>query len=534
MGKMQPNILNKKRKKHFQKFPSSKKSKRSNNHSKRKKNKFNFIYLKNDNNSKKSSKNKYHENSNSKHKKRMQESSNINITNNKNVSGNNFYFVNNIFFNELPRRPDWMSEETEKIEDKNLRFSKEIIEYVNYIVPNNTSLSMRRTTVQILKQIIERKRPEWKVYLFGSFRQGTSTVFSDLDFEIIIDNNSSRKKDIDELFFLMRILKQNDFSNNIRLIKARVPILKATCTETKISVDISVNRHNGYHAADLIKNILSRHKILKPIIIIIKILLRQYNLNESHSGGMSSFLLFHLVYFFYIKYKKGEINYSSSSNFDIKKKPIKNNNVFFAEESDESDDYNSDFKSEESHKITKAPSFTEDDDSNIVHNGSSSSCYSDAEQKNYSSDIEIGNYNKLANTSNSTDEYNSNNINSNNNVFGNNNQTIDDFENINIVDFLLNFLLYYGLKFKYIEEGIKICDNETCETYFKAERFDMDCSETISAESFQEANVDVGKSCYKYESIKRIFFETYNKIKKEMDKNTNSILQALFFPSANF
>ena len=91
----------------------------------------------------------------------------------------------------------------------------------------------------------------------------------------------------------MRILKQNDFSNNIRLIKARVPILKATCTKTQISVDISVNRHNGYHAADLIKNILSRHKILKPIIIIIKILLRQYNLNESHSGGMSSFLLFH-------------------------------------------------------------------------------------------------------------------------------------------------------------------------------------------------------------------------------------------------
>ena len=96
---------------------------------------------------------------------------------------------------------------------------------MNYISPNNKSFRMRQTTVQILKQIIKRKRPEWKVHLFGSFRQGTSTIFSDLDFEIIIDNTSSRKRDIDELFYLMKILRTNDFSNNIRLIRARDPIL---------------------------------------------------------------------------------------------------------------------------------------------------------------------------------------------------------------------------------------------------------------------------------------------------------------------
>ena len=54
---------------------------------------------------------------------------------------------------------------------------------------------------------------------------------------------------------LMKILRKFEFSENIRLIRARVPILKATCTVTQINVDISVNRHNGYQAADLIKNI---------------------------------------------------------------------------------------------------------------------------------------------------------------------------------------------------------------------------------------------------------------------------------------
>ena len=92
-----------------------------------------------------------------------------------------------------------------------------------------------------------------KMYLFGSFKQGTSTIFSELDFEIIIDKTSSRKKDIDELFCLMKILRKNDFSDNIRLIEDWVPILKEKCNSTGINVDISFNRHKGYQAAEIIK-----------------------------------------------------------------------------------------------------------------------------------------------------------------------------------------------------------------------------------------------------------------------------------------
>ena len=53
-----------------------------------------------------------------------------------------------------------MSKETENIEDAYVRFSKEIIKYINYIVQNNKSASIRGTTVQYLKQVIKRKRPE--------------------------------------------------------------------------------------------------------------------------------------------------------------------------------------------------------------------------------------------------------------------------------------------------------------------------------------------------------------------------------------
>ena len=306
MGKKQPKITNKKHRKKNKNQNSSKSSRRLNNYSKRSKSRFNFFFSQNGRNSKRGSSKKWqrtinnHDNNFNNYNIKT-----YNITNNNNISNNNYFIYapngNNI--QNHNEKPEWMTEETEKIEDSNQRFSKEIMEYVEYISPKNGSLTGRQTTMKRLQQIINKKRPEWKVHLFGSFKQGTSTVFSDLDFEIIIDKNSSRKRDIDELFYLMKILRQFDFCNNIRLIRARVPILKATAS-TNINVDISVNRHNGYQAADLIKNILSRHKVLRPTIIIIKILLRINGLNEAHTGGMSSFLLFHLVYFYYNIYKK--------------------------------------------------------------------------------------------------------------------------------------------------------------------------------------------------------------------------------------
>jgi len=112
-------------------------------------------------------------------------------------------------------------------------------------------------------------------------------------FKFHVKNITSEK----EMYNLMNILKKEEFSKNIRLVKARVPILKATCTITGINIDISMNRQNGCHAALVIRKILKKYNILKPSIIILKILLTKFNLNESHSGGMNSYLLFHLVYF---------------------------------------------------------------------------------------------------------------------------------------------------------------------------------------------------------------------------------------------
>ena len=189
-----------------------------------------------------------------------------------------------------------MRPETKNIKDINKRFHEEIIDYINYITPRDESLAVRHKTNEIFKKIVLKYRPNWKVYLFGSFSQNLSTVFSDLDFLILYENrNSSQENDIKEMYNLMNFLKQEEFCKNIRLAKARVPVLRAECSETGINVDITLNRENGLQAIEVVQEVFKKYKILRPSIIFLKILLKIFKLNDPHSGGMSSFLIFHLV-----------------------------------------------------------------------------------------------------------------------------------------------------------------------------------------------------------------------------------------------
>ena len=556
MGKKVPNIVKFKKGIYKYNIPSVKKANKVNN-----------------NNNKKKKKNKRKRHKNNKNTQNFTSQIKDNISNNNffinnlninNNDGNPFIF-NAIYTN---KKPEWMSLETQKIQDINDRFNEEIYEYVNYIIPKDFSLSQRQNTKQRLINIIKKYQPKWQVVLFGSFSQNTSTVFSDLDFAILSKEDSSRKMDINELIYLMKILKHEGFSRNIRLIRARVPILKATCSLTGINVDISVNRQNGYEAAGLIRKILKKHKILKPSIIILKILLKKNNLNDAHTGGMSSFLLFHLVYFYYITYikrnernrfnnnininedEKEDISYNDhNSNIDDNEEQqedeyIDENEDNYDEEKEISYDSNSDLKWNGKNKlltkdgiITKPISTDEEDnsndDSNYIKNGTSSSnsgednASSTKYNNNNLSDF-IQDFDENEEEEEEHEDYKNDKKDYNNN---NEEEKNNEEKNNNIGHFIFTFLKFYGKEFQYKEFGFSLNQNTFGNTFFKLERNDMVCSDYICAESIQEQSVDVGRSCYNYPKIVNLFKTSYNKIKIEKQKNTCSILKTLGFPT---
>ena len=110
----------------------------------------------------------------------------------------------------------------------------------------------------------------------------------------------------------MAILSIEGFSDDAEFIQGRIPILTGTCKKTNMHFDISFNNEKGIEAADLIRAIVGKNKIVREALIFIKILLKINNLNETRTGGMGSFLLFNLVYYYYIIYKKKK--YTTSHN----------------------------------------------------------------------------------------------------------------------------------------------------------------------------------------------------------------------------
>ena len=472
---------------------------------------------------KKHKKKNYKENTNnisSQNNDNISNYSNSSSNNTNNNSSNNKQIIsnNNVIENKKEeKKPQWMKQDTKNIKNINSRFDKEIIEYVDYIIPKNLSLAQRQKTTQLLTKIIKKYKPNWEVVLFGSFSQNTSTIFSDLDFVILSDEDSSRKIDYKDLIYIQRKLRYENFSQNLILIRARVPILKGICSLTQVHVDISVNRDNGYKAAKIIRKILRKYKMLKPTIIILKILLKNNKLNEASSGGMSSFLLFHLVYFFYITYikriqygyykKELENEYETNSNF--------NDDSY--EEKDIFNNLKLNNKNYQSNGVTsKTNSSTEENshDSSLLKNGFSSS--------NSEEDNSWIKYNDYDDKEGENDD----------NLFDESNNKEEDIKNYtNISHFLSTFLKFYAKEFDYIKLGFSLNSNNFGNSYFKVERKDMECSENISVESIQDQGVDIGRTCYSYPKIVTLFEESYKKIKLEKKKNTCSILEALNFPT---
>lgn len=395
-----------------------------------------------------------------KNSKIMQKNNNKKIFSKKHYKKKVKIPITQIEFSVLPKNnaplppkkiPKWIPESTLSLKDPYLKFHQELIDYAYHIEPKESLLDKRSMTLKLFMDIIKDKYPQWDIKTFGSYAQGTQTIFSDLDL-VIFKKEKEHLTDYEMLKEISQWLRRKQFGYNIQFIKARVPIIKVICQKTGISIDISVNRSNGYEAAQIIRKKLEEIAVLKPIILFLKILLRVEHLNEAHIGGMSSFLLFSLVFFYYQRIVKNH-----QAVIDIE--------PGLASGSDQTE--------------------TDDDDSKVTE--------SNKKGKHISR------------------------------------ETLEQInKNINNAKFLLGFLKFYGIVFNYKESGISLRNGG--EFYYKVERDDMECSELLSVENFQDQNNDIGRSCFCFEKIRWLFKKTYQILEEKLKKNQLSFLASLNLP----
>lgn len=192
-----------------------------------------------------------------------------------------------------------------------------------YLIKNEMSEeeTMKRVNlIRKLKKIILTKNNKNEFYLVGSFFQKTNLKDSDIDITIInknyinpfIDKRSNaekRNEEIKDLYHLRNQIKNKLKYKLLKLIYSKVNIIKIITSEN-IYVDVSINKYKSYVSGIIIQNIIKDHPILEKLFKIIKQILKEKSIAKySKNKIVGSYILFHLLYFFYQIYKNFVSNY---------------------------------------------------------------------------------------------------------------------------------------------------------------------------------------------------------------------------------
>ncbi|KAM7457451.1 hypothetical protein BLSTO_01787 [Blastocystis sp. subtype 1] len=150
--------------------------------------------------------------------------------------------------------------------------------------------------VNELTRIIHKEFAQAQIELYGSSRTGLMIPSSDVDI-VIVDNTSLLEK-------VASLLTDIPWIREVRHIKGSVQVVKVVIDQTVMSnttliptlendvlvVDITQisTSHTGITTAVTIKNKLNRSWELTPLILFVKELLYENQLNSAYEGGMNS------------------------------------------------------------------------------------------------------------------------------------------------------------------------------------------------------------------------------------------------------
>ncbi len=186
-----------------------------------------------------------------------------------------------------------------------LKLHYEIIDFYNFIKLTKKEENIRYKVFNNVMEVINKHYPNYKGEIFGSFPQGLSLSNSDLDIFLYFKNCPNDKKEILKILSnILRILKQSGKFRKIFLISAKVPIIKCLDKNSGIKIDISINRKSNYITNSYVKSIINKYPCIQYLTLLIKFYLRQRKLNDTHKGGISSIVIFNLVYAYILYAKK--------------------------------------------------------------------------------------------------------------------------------------------------------------------------------------------------------------------------------------
>ena len=148
-----------------------------------------------------------------------------------------------------------------------------------------------------LQKVVNEIDPSYKVNLYGSYSTGLCLPWSDID-TVITSSDGSYDGNFLSLLN-MKLMKKDWVKDQTFLDRASIPIIKLVSSDKflnfHIDISMSSENHFGLKTVELVRKYLDKYKVLKPIILALKTLLKNGSLNDPYKGGLSSYGLILMV-----------------------------------------------------------------------------------------------------------------------------------------------------------------------------------------------------------------------------------------------
>ncbi|CAD6186160.1 unnamed protein product [Caenorhabditis auriculariae] len=179
---------------------------------------------------------------------------------------------------------------------------EEILDLYHWIKPTSLEANVRR---RVFEKVAAAIRERWKEYdvrisMFGSLLTNLFLPSSDID--VLVECAEWGQPTTDILEKTGDSLKSSGLAESISVYKdAFVPIVKMIDRDTRLSLDISFNTVQGVRAAQFYDKVKDEFPVIEPLVLVLKQFLHHRSLNQTFTGGLSSYgLILMLVNFFQI------------------------------------------------------------------------------------------------------------------------------------------------------------------------------------------------------------------------------------------
>ena len=241
--------------------------------------------------------------------------------------------------------------------------SKDIKDYQQFVkIHIEREQNLYDTLIKNIQLSVNETIQNYEVHLYGSHATNLCLPWSDLDVVLVPrnNNNNNQNSNINNQILLNQLyenIKKKEWVKESKYISsASIPIIKLICDDTfnNMPIDISIQdeRHFGLKCVELVKGFISQYECLKPLVLVLKNILKRANLNDPYKGGISSYGLILMIVTFLQTQKRigkdisnnennlGRLFYDFVNHYGIKFEPSKYIIYARINEDDEKDDLN--------------------------------------------------------------------------------------------------------------------------------------------------------------------------------------------------